>query len=228
MMRKITQIVFFTLLSFLGNAQIHEIGVFAGGSNFIGDVGSTSYISPNSPAYGILYKWNKSPRYSWRLAVNQSIIKNYDSKSDITARKLRMLGFQNTITEITAGFEFNFFEFNLHESDFFGTPYLYSGVSYFKSDDLYVINNQYFSDGKSSSFAIPIVAGYKMKIAQKFVLGVESGVRFTFSDDLDGSSPKNANFELLKFGNTNSNDWYVFTGLTLTYTFGNKPCYCRE
>ena len=31
-----------------------------------------------------------------------------------------------------------------------------------------------------------------------------------------------------KFGNTNNKDWYVFTGFTLTYTFGNKPCYCRE
>ena len=26
------------------NAQIHEVGVFAGGSNYIGDVGSTTYI----------------------------------------------------------------------------------------------------------------------------------------------------------------------------------------
>ncbi|MDX1317352.1 MAG: DUF6089 family protein, partial [Xanthomarina gelatinilytica] len=22
------------------------------------------------------------------------------------------------------------------------------------------------------------------------------------------------------------NDWYMFTGVTLTYTFGRKPCYC--
>jgi hypothetical protein len=27
----------------------------------------------------------------------------------------------------------------------------------------------------------------------------------------------------LKFGNINNNDWYVFSGLTLTYTFGEKP-----
>ena len=34
-------------------AQIFEIGVFAGGSNFIGDVGATNYISPNQFANGI-------------------------------------------------------------------------------------------------------------------------------------------------------------------------------
>jgi hypothetical protein len=27
----------------------------------------------------------------------------------------------------------------------------------------------------------------------------------------------------LKFGNINNNDWYVFSGLTLTYTFGENP-----
>ena len=41
-------LVLFSLLSmhFL-NAQIHEVGVFLGGSNFIGDVGKTDYVSPN-------------------------------------------------------------------------------------------------------------------------------------------------------------------------------------
>nr|WP_255493813.1 DUF6089 family protein [Capnocytophaga sp. oral taxon 902] len=24
-----------------------------------------------------------------------------------------------------------------------------------------------------------------------------------------------------------SYDWYAFSGLTLTYTFGEWPCYCR-
>ena len=127
-----------------------------------------------------------------------------------------------------AGLEYNFFDFNLHETGVFGTPYLYSGLSYFRSKDLYVVNSQYFSEGVSGSLAFPIVAGYKVKITENFILAAETGVRFTFSDDLDGSSPKNNKFDSLKFGNTNSNDWYVFTGLTLSYTFGNKPWYCRE
>ena len=52
-------LVLFLLISmnFL-NAQIHEVGVFLGGSNFIGDVGKTNYVSPNELAFGILYKWN--------------------------------------------------------------------------------------------------------------------------------------------------------------------------
>jgi hypothetical protein len=48
------------------------------------------------------------------------------------------------------------------------------------------------------------------------------GAKYTFAD-IDGSYPTNENLTYLKFGNINNNDWYVFSGLTLTYTFGEKP-----
>jgi hypothetical protein len=227
-MKKTTYILTLFFLFQMANAQIHEIGVFAGGSNFIGDVGRTNYIAPSQPAFGILYKWNKNPRYSWRFSAMMSKIKAYDSKSDLASRKERGYGFENTITELSAGFEFNFFDFNLHQSGFFATPYIYTGLSYFTSDNLYVIDGNYKTSGKSGNVALPIIGGLKMKIANSFVLGLEAGARYTFTDDIDGSSPKSGNFAGYKFGNTNSNDWYVFTGITLTYTFGNKPCYCKE
>ncbi|MFM9989113.1 DUF6089 family protein [Flavobacterium sp.] len=227
-MRKTTYILSLFFLFQIANAQIHEIGVFAGGSNFIGDVGSTQYIAPNMPAFGVLYKWNKNPRYSWRFSVMQSKLKGIDANSDLNSRKERNFTFENTITEFSAGFEFNWFDFNLHKSGFISTPYLYTGLSYFISDDLYVVNKKYISNGNSGGMALPIIGGLKMKIADSFVLGIEAGARYTFSDDIDGSLPKNGNLQSLKFGNINSKDWYVFTGLTLTYTFGNKPCYCND
>ena len=51
------------------HSQIYEVGMFAGGSNFIGDVGATDYIAPNTPAFGLLLKWNRSPRHSWRVSL---------------------------------------------------------------------------------------------------------------------------------------------------------------
>jgi hypothetical protein len=68
--------------------------------------------------------------------------------------------------------------------------------------------------------------GIKSNITPHIIIGLEVGARYTFTDNLDGSNPKDGT--LLKFGNINNNDWYVFSGLTLTYTFGNKPCYCVE
>ena len=32
----------------------------------------------------------------------------------------------------------------------------------------------------------------------------------------------------VKHGELYNNDWYVFTGLALSYTFGRQPCYCKE
>jgi len=227
-MKKSSYIIILLFLLQFVNAQIHEIGIFAGGSNFIGDVGPTTYIHPKQPAFGILYKWNVNPRYAWRASVMQSKILARDINSDNTARKQRNYNFVNNITEFSAGLEFNWFDFNLHNADLITTPYIFSGLNYFRYDNLYVNNGQYQNAGKSGAIALPIYAGVKVKIANQFVLGAEVGARYTFIDDLDGSNSKSDNFKYLSFGNPNSNDWYVFSGLTLTYTFGNKPCYCNE
>ena len=222
-------ITFFCILSFVvSNAQIHEIGIFAGGNNYIGDVGPTNYVKPNEFAFGVLYKWNKSPRHSWRVSYTQGKITSDDKDSDMPARKQRGLNFENSVKELSLGLEFNFFDFNLHESGFLLTPYVYSGISYFRYTELYYLNNQYEEDDKKNSFAIPMTVGVKTRIAEKLILGFEVGARYTFTDNLDGSNPKNDSFDTLRFGNLNSKDWYVFSGFTLTYTFGNKPCYCAE
>ena len=79
---------------------------------------------------------------------------------------------------------------------------------------------------KTGSIAIPMIVGVKTNLTTNFVLGLEVGARYTFTDNLDGSNPDNDNLKSLRFGDLNNNDWYVFSGITLTYTFGNKPCYC--
>ncbi len=210
------------------NAQIHEIGVFLGGSNYIGDIGPTTYIAPNEPAFGILYKWNRTPRHSWRFSATLAQISSQDSDSDVPARQIRDYEFENSLKEVSLGMEFNFFDFNLHDSRTKITPYVYSGLSYFAYTELYILPEGTKEDYNEGSLAIPMVVGIKSNFAENFVIGFEVGARYTFTDNLDGSNPKNENLAPLRFGNTNSKDWYVFSGFTLTYTFGNKPCYCAE
>lgn len=216
---------FFCLNSF---GQIHEIGVFAGGSNYIGDVGKSDYFNPNDFAFGLLYKWNKSTRHSWRFSYNMASISAKDIESKAPNRNLRGYEIKNNIKEFSLGLEFNFLDFDLHQSDFVFTPYVYSGLSTFVYDETYVLNKVSHVDYQHYSFAIPMVVGMKAKIANHLVLGFETGARYTFTDNLDGSNPKNQNFETLKFGNLNNKDWYIFTGLTLTYTFGKNPCFCSN
>jgi len=156
----------------------------------------------------------------------QSKITSSDSNSEMPSRKNRGFIIKNNLSEASAGLEFNFFDFNLHDLKPKFTPYIYSGLSYVYYDGLYFEGNALKEHGKNRTFAIPMTIGIKARIMQHLIIGFESGARYTFKDDLDGSN--NLDHEDLKFGNINSNDWYVFTGFTLTYTFGIKPCYCTE
>ncbi|MBO6879273.1 DUF6089 family protein [Winogradskyella sp.] len=211
------------------NAQIYEVGVFAGGSNFIGDVGATDYISPNQGAFGAIFKWNRSPRHSFRASVIFSDLEGLDGKSNDPRRRQRGYNFNTSILEISAGMEFTFWDFNLHEIGIQGTPYLYSGITLANHDNYYFTPaGEYTSENTSSwAYGIPMVLGYKTNISNHLILALEIGARYTFSDELDGSVPDNKDRQQLSFGNTNSNDWYVFSGITLTYTFGRRPCYCN-
>jgi len=227
-MTKIFSLFICLLLSLAMHSQIHEVGVFLGGSNYIGDIGPTTYISPNEPAFGILYKYNNSPRHAYRFSYTQSKISSNDLDSKEPSRSERGYRFENNIKEVSLGLEFNFFDFNLHELERKITPYVYSGINYTQYNGLFFINGETKHDSNHGTIAIPMIIGIKTNLTREFILGIEVGARYTFADDIDGSSPKNKNLNTLQFGNINNNDWYVFSGLTLTYTFGEKPCYCAD
>ncbi|MFL0354181.1 DUF6089 family protein [Xanthomarina sp. GH4-25] len=227
-MRYLT-IIFFSIITIqLSHSQTHEIGVFLGGSNFIGDVGATTYIAPNKPAFGGIYKWNRSPRHSFRFSLIYSELEGKDSKSDDPRRQERDYNFNNHLVEASLGLEFTFLDFDLHAEKNKATPYLYSGITVAYHDNFFFTRQGVYTSENTTSIAygIPMVLGFKTNFLQSFVLAAEIGARYTFSDEIDGSVPDYDNDAPTAFGNKNNNDWYVFTGITLTYTFGKKPCYC--
>lgn len=226
-MRYLILILITVCLSQKAQSQIYEVGFFLGSSNFIGDVGSTNYISPNSPAFGGVLKWNRSPRHSFRFTAIFSQLRGIDSKSSDPRRIQRGYEFDSNIMEFSAGMEFTFFDFNLHSDTYRATPYLFTGISTAKHDNFFFANGAAISENTSSwAYGIPMAVGFKTTTANDIILGIEVGARYTFSDEIDGSVPDAESRESVSFGNTNSNDWYVFTGLTLTFTFGQRPCYC--
>lgn len=223
-MRQILSVVFLLSVVF-GFGQTYEAGIFLGGANVVGDVGSTSYIAPTDLAFGGIFKWNKSKRYAWRGTLIYANVTADDTKSSSTARQERAFVVDNRIFEASAGLEVNFTEYNLHKLGPAFTPYLYTGITYFRYDFNYFNGND-FQDisQKDGAFSIPMTLGLKYRLNQYLILGGEVGARYTFTDNLDASNPRNSNFEEFRFGNIFSDDWYIFSGFTLTYTFGRKLC----
>lgn len=224
-------VLLFLMVTNYSKAQTYEIGLWLGGSNLVGDVGTTTYVKPSDPAIGGVFKWNRSNRHSFRGTLTYARMSADDAESDDRSRVLRDLSLNYNLLELSVGVEYTFWDFELYSGKQQFTPYLYTGLTGFNYE-LFAINNSnntLESYGNTFEAAIPIVLGVKSNITDKLVLAAEVGARYTFTDNLDGSNPERnkKDFEDLQFGNINNNDWYIFSGITLTYTFGRTPCYCN-
>ncbi len=226
-------------------SQNNEIGLFVGGTNYIGDVGPTRYIDPgrfegsrtksltNNYAFGVLYKKHFNDRIAARIQINFAKIGSNDNwKGSAVYRKQRGKKFSNTISnEIGLGVDFNFFKFDIKEDIFQMTPYIHTGIVFLSYNALHYPNGIDTAKkyDKKSTFAVPITLGYKIKPLKSFIIAFEISAKQTFSDNLDGSYPQFENMNLNSqkaFGSDLSKDWYIFSGFTFTYIFGSEPCYC--
>lgn len=223
-MRYLLVLIFISCFTQLSRAQTYEVGLMAGGANYIGDVGASTYISPNAIAIGAIAKWNRSKRHAFRASFLYAKLYANDSKGD-GRREQRGYSFSNSVKELSVGMEYNFWEWYLYDGRPQFTPYLYTGITTLNYNNLTLnTDDQINKINDAWTFAIPMVLGIKKTLGRKFVLGAEIGARYTFTDNLDGSNPKDDIGA--RFGNLDNNDWYVFTGLTLSFTWGRVPCYC--
>ena len=88
----------------------------------------------------------------------------------------------NSILEASAGLEFNFVDYNLHQLGPAFTPYLYTGLTYFRYDYNYFDFGSTDADTtgfvdtgqRDGSFAIPMIVGAKIRLNQFLILGAEA------------------------------------------------------
>lgn len=218
----------------LTSAQTFEVGPMLGSTTFIGDVGSTQVLGIDEFAkrdkisYGLLFRWNRSNRHSFRFSAMRFRTFGIDSESNIPERQSRNLSFFTDINEISVGLEYTFWEWDLHALKRPQiVPYLSTGIAYFFSDQFARAGDELVKVDNLNSFALPLTIGVKTTLGRKLVLSAEFSARYTFTDNLDGSAPSelDSGNAFPAFGNPNSNDWYIFAGFSLTHTFGRKPCY---
>ncbi|PKH50497.1 hypothetical protein CXF68_07225 [Tenacibaculum sp. Bg11-29] len=214
--------ILFAIIAITLQSQTHEIGIFAGGTNYIGDVGRTNYIYPNKLGGGIVYKYNLNPRIALRGTYTYIPVSGNDENSENLFRQDRGYQFTNNIHEFAAGLEFNFFDYNISNYKTTFTPYILAEIAAFNyssptertSPNTIRLKNKF-------SYSLPIGVGIKGRLDDHLAIAFEAGVRLTLIDDLDFTTDK---INSLNFGGT-GNDWYMFTGFSIVYSFGRPPCY---
>ena len=138
-------------------------------------------------------------------------------------------------------FEYNFFNIN-DDQEKAQSPYIFVGVGAFsakgKEYDYDGTNNVIIEKTKyNTDLTIPFGVGYKVRFNYNWILSFETGVRYTNVDYIDYNTGKFSeeyknifpNFPYdneVVYGNLSNKDWYVLTGISLTYSFGRPACYC--
>ncbi|MFV0219116.1 DUF6089 family protein [Empedobacter falsenii] len=248
-MRRLFLFVFILCFSQLTFAQRHELGIFAGGANVIGDVGKASYINPFPTkteaggkiylpiSIGGLYRFNINPQMGFRANISYSKVGASDHRSKEYYKLKRNKNFRNNIVEGSLMFEYNFFNIN-DDQEKAQSPYIFFGVGAFSAK-----RKKYEEVGvppiekRKLDLSIPFGVGYKVRFNYSWILSFETGIRYTNVDYIDYNTGKFSekyknifpNFpydDPNNYGNLSNKDWYVLSGITLTYSFGRPACYC--
>ncbi len=244
-----------------GRAQRLSATFFAGTSNYQGDLQAKRFTFNQSHlALGLGLQYELTEKIYARAGLAIGTISANDRYNN--RNSIRNLNFTSRITELNAGIEYHLF--SLYERSV--TPYVFAGVAVFHYNPKAIdsagnkvalrplsTEGQGFYPGRSNyaltQFAIPFGGGLKMALSDKIMIGVEVGLRKTFSDYLDDVSTNYVDQALLltnrgpravdlafrgdelktglsypadgaQRGSPRYKDWYYFTGVHISYLLG--------
>ena len=223
-------------------AQSYEVGGGLGTAVYSGDL-LRKIDAGQSGLQGTLFgKRNFDNVWSLKLGVSVAELMAADSIQPIDAMaSLRNAYVDGRITEFSALMEFNFLDYANHKSEFRFSPYAFFGLGYsFVQGEGRINSSLPVEDYRLSTLVIPFGGGVKYLLTDQLTLGMELGFRPTTSDlldKLDSTLPALARYDTpidptsqalskgLNYGNPNTNDWYYFLGVTLSYTITKARCY---
>ncbi|MCI5081583.1 MAG: DUF6089 family protein [Saprospiraceae bacterium] len=208
-----------------------EGGIFAGGGFYFGDLTEQDripFFEETKIAAGVYTNYHFNPQWAFRMNATFAQLSgddtNFEQASFAENRRFR---FKTNMAELSLGFQWEpFGKWRYKEVGQFNSivsPYLFAGVAgtYIDAqpDFSAVLTEGYFEriqedlseQGTRFEVAIPIGGGLKFDLNPTTTLGLEAGLRATFSDYIDGISQS---------AGSESNDWYAFGGLTLGFRFG--------
>ncbi len=225
------------------NAQTFEVGGFIGTSYYLGELNPGLPYNQTQLAYGGLIRYNINSRWATKFSYYRGNLQGSDATGGSMVN--RDLDFKSKINDFSLVAEFNFWEYFTGSKKSYVTPFIFGGISYFTFNstsfsgaDLQAAGtegqNVGFDDRSpynKYSFAIPFGFGFKYSISERLGLTFEWGMRKTFTDYIDDISttyaenpdiladPTQTHSAYMQRGDDKNNDWYNYTGITITYKF---------
>jgi hypothetical protein len=206
------------LCPFVSKGQKFEIGVAAGGGNYIGDLSPYYRLENYRPAGGIFARYNFSQVVSAKLFLNGVQARGADKYNNDSYSAVRNLHFIRTVVELGGQIEYNFFNYRDEKSRRKWTPYFLTGFG-----GMYMFDRNGRSSVSRIQPMIPLGVGFRYVLGGKWNLGLELAARKTFTDYFDHISGREINPKL-RNANEFDRDWYFVTLLSLSYTFYTIPC----
>jgi hypothetical protein len=213
-MKKLICLILFTIsLQSVYGQRNADFGVFAGVSSYIGDINPNRLMYAPLPAGGVFYRYNLHPRQSIRLNFFAGGLRASDLDFHNSFQQTRGASFSGEVAELAAQFEFNFFNYTTLGKRWNYTPYFAGGVG------------MAFVNTVTTAIipVIPVSVGFKINIYKNLGLGIEYGFRKTFYDNFDGLKDFT---DPADHGWVHNNDWYTFTGISLTWKMYNRLAGC--
>lgn len=202
---KLLFVPFFALISnFVSSQSYGEIGIFGGGTYYIGDLNPGKQFMLTKPAFGGFLRHNFNERVAVKLSGTFGSIEGDDAVSKINPD--RNLNFKSNLTDISATFEINFFEYFIGSLRNYFTPYMFggAGVTMFNPKGLY--DGEWYelqplgTEGQGSTiyperdpykritFQIPFGIGVKYSLNDFIGVSLHWSMHKTYTDYLDDVS----------------------------------------
>ena len=213
------------------NAQnTSEIGIGIGATNYRGEISPDFQLQNSRPAFTAFYRKDVSVPITLRGGFTAGFLRGADD--NVTGvnggvpplQSYRQANTKGSLLEASAVVEYNFMDYHYRTDKVHFTPYLFAGLAGFYANTTTVSNNpllqtSFNQKGSMLGLSIPAGAGIKYALSEHLNLGLEVGVRKTFTDELDHLSTQDP---LLV--NVHDQDWYYYSGVSLSYTFYKIRC----
>lgn len=263
MKQLLTVLSFVLIFQLNASAQFFELGAFFGTSNYQGDLVPEIQV-PNEyyPTLGLFGRYNFTSRISLKAQFYKGTIAGGDEYSDTESGRLdRNLSFESNIYEFGLQGEISLFKYNVFDKKRNITPYAFAGIAGFRFNPRGIYKGKWHelqplgTEGQGlpgyekkyslTQISIPMGGGIKFAFNRLASVGIEAGLRKTFTDYLDDVSGTYPDMNLLfeargeeavalsyrefdinkaltknpvgdKRGNPDALDWYFFGGITIS------------